>query len=62
MVQYGELGGVICEGCGQEVFRILEGRCMKCRKAKNAALEQRKERQAAFRTLKRQVYGDRRRG
>ncbi len=22
--------GVICNGCGKEVFRILEGKCMKC--------------------------------
>ena len=27
---YGELGGVICRGCGEEVFRILENRCMQC--------------------------------
>ena len=43
--QYGDLGGVLCPGCGDEVFRVLEGRCMGCHKngIKQAEVQEQKQ-------------------
>ena len=54
-MNYGELGGVICPGCGDEVFRILEGRCVRCGQKKDRRTEADIEMSAALGGLKKDM-------
>lgn len=51
-MEQGELGGVICPGCGDEVFRILEGKCMPCLNGRKKQTEKRWERKNLIRHLR----------
>ncbi|MFQ6027566.1 MAG: hypothetical protein ACE5Q6_08745 [Dehalococcoidia bacterium] len=54
-MEYGELGGVICPGCGDEVFRILEGKCMRCLNGRKKQSEEKWERKTLIRHLRRKL-------
>lgn len=53
--QYGDMGGVLCAGCGAEVFRILEGVCMTCLNGRNHKKEVDIEMSAALDGVKQQM-------
>ena len=52
MTQYGELGGVLCPGCGNEAFQIVEGVCKPCLNGRNHKSEQALERKIVLRHLR----------
>ena len=52
MTEYGEMGGVICPGCGNEVFQIVEGVCKPCLNGRHHKSEQKLERQIVLRHLR----------
>ena len=49
---YGELGGVICPDCGDEVFQLLEGKCRRCLNGRKQKSEQTLERKIVLRHLR----------
>ncbi len=52
MTEYGELGGVICNGCGEEVFRLVEGKCTRCLNGRKQKTEKQWERKQLIRHLR----------
>jgi hypothetical protein len=58
--QYGELGGWICPGCGDEVFRMLEGVCVRCNGKKVAREGHDMDLKQELQELRRQLLQSRR--
>ena len=48
-------GGVVCRGCGEEVVRIIEGKCPYCHQAIVAIREARSEEKAERRYVMRRI-------
>lgn len=55
MTEYGDMGGVLCPGCGAEVFRILEGVCVTCLNGRNHKTEVDIEMSATLDGVKKQM-------
>lgn len=51
MTAWDEWSGEICTGCGEEVFRLLDGQCLPCGRKKEAKDQRLEERRAHLQEL-----------
>ena len=55
MTTWDDWGGVICLGCGDEVFRLVESVCVSCARGRKQKRERALERRLLIRHLRRKI-------
>jgi len=55
VTKWEDWGGVPCSECGEESFRILDGKCLRCFENVKTVSEDKLEKRAIFRGLKRKL-------